>query len=196
MSALLLNMNSPDEILLETEELMTKALEHLKKELRGMRTGRASTALVEFLKVEYYGSAQDLKNIAAISIPEPSQILIKPFDAGAVSEIKKAIEASGLGMNPIVESKQIRLSIPSLTGDRRKQLVGHCKKLGEECKVSLRNARRDGNKHADVLAKNPAAHIPEDEIETLKEEVQELLKKYEGECDAAVATKSKEIETV
>ena len=80
-------MNSPDEILLETEELMTKALEHLKKELRGMRTGRASTALVEFLKVEYYGTVQDLKNMAAISIPEPSQILIKPFDAGAVKAI-------------------------------------------------------------------------------------------------------------
>ena len=187
---------SPDEILLETEEAMSKALEYLKKELRGMRTGRASTALVGFLKVDYYGSAQDLKNIAAISIPEPSQILIKPFDAQAVGDIKRAIEAAGLGLNPIVESKQIRLSVPSLTGDRRKQLVGHCKKLGEECKVSIRNARRDGNKHAEALAKNPAAHVPEDEIETLKEEIQSLLKKYEADSDAAVAAKSKEIETV
>lgn len=189
-------MTSPDQILLETEEHMTKALEYLKKELRGMRTGRASTALVEFIKVEYYGASQDLKNIAAISIPEPSQILIKPFDAGSVGDIKRAIEASGLGMNPIVEAKQIRLAIPALTGDRRKQLVAHCKKLGEECKVSLRNARRDGNKHVDVLAKNPAAHVPEDEIETLKEEIQSLLKKFETDADTAVATKSKEIETV
>lgn len=186
----------PDTILLETEESMSKALEYLKKELRGMRTGRASTAMVEFVKVDYYGSAQDLKNLAAISVPEPSQLLIKPFDAGSVNEIKKAIESSGLGMNPMVEGKQIRLNIPALTGDRRKQLVGHCKKLGEECKVSLRNARRDGNKHADALTKNPAVHIPEDEVETLKEEIQELLKKYEGEADQVVGTKSKEIEEV
>ena len=186
---------SPDEILLETEEAMSKALEYLKKELRGMRTGRASTALVEFLKVDYYGSAQDLKNIAAISIPEPSQILIKPFDAQAVGDIKRAIEAAGLGLNPIVESKQIRLSVPSLTGDRRKQLVGHCKKVGDEAKVTLRNARRDGNKHADAL-KNGAKHFPEDEIETLKTEIQELLKKFEAEVDAAVAAKCKEVETV
>lgn len=186
----------PDTILLETEEAMSKALEYLKKELRGMRTGRASTAMVEYVKVEYYGSSQDLKNLAAISVPEPSQLLIKPFDAGSVGDIKRAIEASGLGMNPIVEGKQIRLSIPALTGDRRKQLVAHCKKLGEECKVSLRNARRDGNKHADGLAKHPTAHVPEDEIETLKEEIQTLLKKYEGDADGVVASKSKEIEEV
>lgn len=188
--------SDPDTILLETEEAMTKALEYLKKELRGMRTGRASTAMVEYVKVDYYGSSQDLKNLAAISVPEPSQLLIKPFDAGSVSEIKRAIESSGLGMNPMVEGKQIRLNIPMLTGDRRKQLVAHCKKIGEECKVSLRNARRDGNKHADALAKNPAAHIPEDEIETLKEEIQTLLKKYETDADSAVASKSKEIEEV
>ncbi len=186
----------PDTILLETEDAMTKALEYLKKELRGMRTGRASIAMVEYVKVDYYGSTQDLKSLAAISVPEASQLLIKPFDVGSVNEIKRAIESSGLGMNPMVEGKQIRLNIPMLTGDRRKQLVVHCKKLGEECKVSLRNVRRDGNKHADVLAKDPSAHVPEDEIETLKEEIQTLLKKYETDADLSVATKSKEIEEV
>ena len=189
-------MNDPDTILLQTEEAMTKALEYLKKELRGMRTGRASTAMVEYVKVEYYGSAQDLKNIAAISTPEASQILIKPFDAGSLQDIKRGLEAAGLGMNPIIDGKQVRLQIPALTGDRRKQLVGHCKKLGEDCKVSIRNARRDGNKHADALKNDPKAHFPEDELETLKEEVQALLKKYETEADGAVSVKSKEIETV
>lgn len=189
-------MNDPDTILLNAEESMSKALDYLKKELRGIRTGRASPALIEFIKVDYYGTATDLKALASISVPEPSQLLIKPFDASAISEIKKAIEASGLGLNPLVDGKQIRLNIPPLSGDRRKQLVAHVKKLGEETKVALRNVRRDANKHADALGKNPAAHIPEDEIETLKNEVQDLLKKYESEADAAVAAKAKEIETV
>jgi ribosome recycling factor len=146
--------------------------------------------------VDYYGTATDLKALASISVPEPTQLLIKPFDAGAIQEIKKAIESSGLGLNPMVDGKQIRLNIPALSGDRRKQLTAHAKKIGEETKVALRNVRRDANKHADALSKDAAKHIPEDEIETLKTEVQDLLKKYEGEADAAVAAKSKEIETV
>jgi ribosome recycling factor len=188
--------NSPDEILLETEGAMTKALDYLKKELKGMRTGRASTALVEFIKVDYYGELQDMKNIAAISVPEPTQLLIKPFDPSAMTAIKKAIETSGLGLNPMAEGKQFRLNLPPLSGDRRKQLSTHCKKMGEETKVTLRNARRDGNKHAEVLSKNPAKHASEDDIETLKKEVQELLKKYEKETDDLVAKKTKEIEEV
>ncbi len=183
----------PDTILLETEEAMTKALEYLKKELRGMRTGRASTALVEYLKVDYYGTATDLKSLASISIPEPSQLLIKPFDAGCIQDVKRAIEVSGLGLNPMLDGKQIRLNMPSPTTERRKQLATHCKKLGEEAKVSLRNARRDGNKHVDVLAKDAKAHVPEDEIETLKTEIQELLKKYETETDELVTRKAKEV---
>lgn len=188
-------MSDPDTILLEAEEAMTKAVDYLKKELRGIRTGRASPALVEFVKVDYYGTATDLKALASISVPEPTQLLIKPFDAGSVGEIKRAIEASGLGLNPMIDGKQIRLNLPALSGDRRKQLVGHCKKMAEEAKVSLRNVRRDANKHADSL-KDSAAHIPEDEVETLKTEIQELLKKYEGQCDELVAAKTKEIEQI
>lgn len=185
-----------DTILLEAEETMTKSVDHLKKELRGMRTGRASPALIEFVKVNYYGDMQDLKNIAAISVAEATQLVVKPFDAGALSEIKKAIESAGLGLNPIAEGKQVRVSLPSLTGDRRKQLVAHCKKVGEDTKVALRNARRDANKHADQLKADPKAHVPEDEIERLKTEIQDLLKKYEKESDDLVASKSKEIETI
>jgi len=186
----------PDTILFETEEGMTKALDYLKHELRGMRTGRASPAMVEFLKVEVYGSQTDLKSIAAIMVPEPTQLLIKPFDPQTVGAIKSAIEKSGLSINPIVEAKQVRLQIPAMTQERREKDAARCKKLGEEAKVVIRNARRDGNKHADALAKNPTKHYPEDEIETLKNEIQELLKKYEADADARVAEKCKEISTI
>lgn len=189
-------MTDPDTILLETEETMTKALEYLKGELRGIRTGRASPAMIEFLKVDYYGSPTELKSLAAISVPEPSQLLIKPFDATAVSAIKSAIEASGLGFNPHVEAKQIRIMVPALSSERRQQLVARVKKIGEEQKVALRNTRRDGNKHAEALSKQAGAHFPEDEIERVKEEVQNLLKKHEDEIDKRVAEKIKEIETI
>lgn len=186
-------MTDPDTILLETEEAMSKGLDHLKHELRGVRTGRASTAVVEYVKVDYYGSTTDLKSLAAISIPEPTQILIKPFDAGSIGEIKKAIEAAGLGLNPMSEGKQLRINIPPPSRERRLQLVAHCKKVGEETKVVIRNARRDGNKHADGLAKQAGKHYSEDEVTTLKDEIQELLKKYEGEVDQRVDEKTKEV---
>lgn len=190
-------MSDPDTVLLETEEAMEKAVEYLKNELRGIRTGRASTAMVEYVKVEYYGTPTDMKALAAISIPEPTQILIKPFDAGSIGDIKRAIETSGLGFNPNVEGgKQIRLNIPPLSGERRQQLAGKVRKMGEEQKVAIRNVRRDGNKHADALKTQPGKHVSEDEIETLKNEVQELLKKYEGEVDKRVEDKVKEIEQV
>ena len=186
----------PDTILLEAEERMEKAVEHLKSELRGIRTGRASTALVEYVKVDYYGSMTDLKALASISIPEPTQLLIKPFDAGSVQEIKKALESSDLGLNPMVDGKQIRINIPPLSTDRRKQLVAHCKKVAEDTKVSLRNVRRDANKHADQLGKGGGTTYPEDEIETLKTEIQELLKKYETDVEKVTEDKSKEVMTV
>ncbi|MEX2219088.1 MAG: ribosome recycling factor [Phycisphaerales bacterium] len=187
-------MNDPDTILLTTEEAMEKGLEYLKHEMRGIRTGRASPAMVEYVKVDYYGASTDLKSLAAISVPEPTQLLIKPFDAGSVQDIKKAIEAAGLGLNPMPEGKQLRINVPALSGDRRQQLVSRVKKLGEETKVVLRNARRDGNKHADAL--KGGGHIPEDEIERLKEEVQALLKKYEADVDKKIEEKTKEITEV
>lgn len=186
----------PDTILLDAEERMEKAIEHLKSELRGIRTGRASTALVEYVKVDYYGSPTDLKSLASISVPEPTQLLIKPFDAGSVQEIKRALESSDLGLNPMVDGKQIRINIPPLSTDRRKQLVAHCKKVAEETKVALRNVRRDANKHADQLGKSGGASYPEDEIETLKDEIQELLKKHETDVEKVSEDKSKEVMTV
>ncbi len=187
---------TPDTILLEAEEHMIKTIDYLKKELRGLRTGRASTALVEYVKVDYYGSSTDLKSLAVISVPEPTQILIQPFDPGSVGEIKKALETSDLGLNPLADGKVIRINVPSLSGDRRQQLVNQAKKMGEESKVAIRNARRDANKHSDALLKDKTAHIPEDDVKTLKDEIQELLKKYETQVETLVDAKSKEISEV
>ena len=184
---------TPDKILSETEASMKKAREYLLHEMRGIRTGRASTALVEYVKVDYYGSPTDLKSLAAISIPEPHQILVKPFDNSALHAMKQGIESAGLGLNPQVEDKMLRITIPALDQDRRKQLVSQTKKHGEEQKVVIRNARRDGNKHADSLAKQDGAHYAEDDISILKSEIQDLLKKYESEIDSIVKKKSEEI---
>jgi len=189
-------MSDPDTILLESEASMEKAVDYLKQELRGIRTGRASPALVEFLKVEAYGAQTDMKSIASISIPEPAQILIKPFDPSTIPAIKAAIEKSGLGLNPMVEGKMLRLNIPPMSQERRQKDAARIKKMGEEAKVVLRNLRRDGNKHADGLKDQPGKHFPEDDINTLKEEIQTLLKKFEDDLDKRVEEKTKEVLTL
>lgn len=183
----------PDTILLEAEEAMTKAVEYLSHELSGIRAGRASPAMVEFVKVECYGSETDLKSIAAVTVPEPTQLLIKPYDSSLTGAIRHAIELANLGVNPQVEDKQVRISLPMLTTDRRKQLVAHAKKVGEEQKIVFRNARRDANKHADSLAKQDGTHYSEDEIKTLHSEIQDLLKVYEGKVDEMLSKKTTEI---
>lgn len=185
-----------DEVLLTAEEAMDKAVDYLKNELRGIRTGRASTGLVEFIKVDYYGSQTDLRQLAIISVSDATQIVIKPFDASSIHEIAKAIQASGLGLTPVVEAKQIRLSLPALSGERRNQLVASVKQKGEEAKVSIRNARRDANKHIDAAAKDKQNPVSEDETERAKENVQNLLKSYEGQVDTEVARKTKEIQEI
>lgn len=185
---------TPKSILKDAEDSMTKAYDYLKNELKGLRTGRASTALVDFVKVDYYGSPTDLKAIAAVSVPESHQILIKPFDPQSLGAIKQGIEQAGLGLNPMVEDKAIRLSIPPLDQDRRKQLVSQAKKAGEEQKVAMRNARRDANKHADHLKdKGGSVSYSEDQIADLKDEIQSKLKSFEAKVDDAVDAKSKEI---
>jgi len=186
----------PETILFEAEEHMQKAADYLAAELKGIRAGRASPAMVEFIKVDYYGSMTDLKSLAVVSVPEATQLLIKPFDASSVGAIRTAIEEANLGVNPMVEDKQIRINIPSLTTDRRKQLVSQAKKVGEEQKIVMRNARRDANKHADTLAKQDGTHYSEDQIKDLKDDIQKLLKKYEGQIDTNMTKKSTEIMAV
>lgn len=185
-----------DEALMTAEESMEKALEYLKSELRGVRTGRATTGLVDFIKADYYGSMTDIRAMALVSIPEPTQILIKPFDASSVQAIAKAIQGSGLGLNPMIEGKQVRLVLPPLSGERRNQLVGSIKQMGEHAKIAIRNARRDGNKHIDVAAKDSSQKLSEDQVEAAKEQVQELVKKYEGTVEELIAAKTKEVQTL
>ncbi len=185
-----------DEIQLTCEESMDKAVDHLKHELRGVRTGRASTAMVDFVKVDYYGAQTELRQLARITIPEPTQILIKPFDASCVKDIGKAIEVAGLGLNPVVEAKQVRLNLPALSGERRAQLIGSVKQMGEHAKISIRNARRDANKHIDQAAKDKTQHLSEDNADDAKDEVQKLLKSYEVKVDELITTKSKEVQEI
>ncbi len=185
-----------DTILLECEERMEKSVDYLGRELRGVRTGRATTALIEFVKVDYYGSSTDLRELAAISVPEPTQLLVKPFDPGAKSEIIKAIESAGLGLNPMAEGSQIRINVPSPSADRRKQLAGQVKKLAEETKVAIRNERRDANKHIDALVADKSAHLSEDAAKGSKEDIDAMTKKHTEKVDEMAAKKISEIETI
>ncbi|MDA0803595.1 MAG: ribosome recycling factor [Planctomycetota bacterium] len=185
-----------DTILLECEEAMEKAVEYFTKELRGLRTGRATTALLEYIKVDYYGSATDLRELAAISVPEATQLLVKPFDPGTKSDIIKGIEKSGLGLNPMAEGNQIRINIPSPSADRRKQLSGQVKKMAEESRVTIRNTRRDANKHIDQLHNDPKVKLSDDARDGAKESVDDLTKKYTHSIDALADKKVGEIEEV
>lgn len=185
-----------DECLLTAEENMEKAVSYVKSELKGIRTGRASTGLVEYIKVDYYGSPTDLRQIAMVSVAEATQLVVKPFDATATQDIVKAIQQAGLGLNPMPEGKQIRINIPPLSGERRNQMIGSVKQMGEQAKITIRNARRDANKEIDKIDKDKDQHVSEDEIKSSKDEVQDLVKKYEGEVESLVEHKIKELQEI
>ena len=185
-----------DETLVECEDAMEKAVNYLKHELQGIRTGRASTSLVEYVKVDYYGSQTDLRQLAMVSVQDATQLIIKPFDPGSLQAIIKGIQQSGLGLNPVAEGKQIRISVPPLSGERRKELITKVKELGEQAKVTIRNARRDANKHIDAAGKDKQQHLSEDDVSGAKDEVQELTKKHESQVDELVERKTKEIQEV
>jgi len=183
-----------DEILLSVEERMEAAVDYLRLELRGIRTGRASIGLVDHIKVEYYGSPTDLRQLATISTPDPTMILIKPFDPSSIKDIERAIQSSELGIMPSVDGKVIRLVVPPLSGERRQQLANQIKKMAEAARIAIRNARRDGNKDADKEEKD--GELTEDDAEKGKEDIQDLTKKYEAKVDEMLAAKDKEIEEV
>ncbi len=180
-----------DDVLLDTEMHMEKAIEHLQHELRGIRTGRATPALVEHIQVDYYGSPTALKSIASISVPETTQLLIKPFSPQDLKPIEKAINDSKIGLTPHSDGKTLRLMLPPLSQERRLQLVGQTKGFAEHAKVSIRNARRDGNKIIDTEQKGGV--ITEDEAAAGKEQVQELTKQYEAKVDELVEKKRAEV---
>jgi len=180
-----------EEILFDAEERMEKAVNVFRDELRGLRTGRATPALVDTIRVEYYGSPTPLKQLAQISTPDPQQIIIRPFDQGCLKDIEKAIRSSDLGMAPNNDGKMIRLTVPPMSGEQRQKMVTRIKKSAEEAKVAIRNIRRDGNKNFDTAEKNK--EMTEDERDQGKEEVQSLLKKYEEKISEMADKKSKEV---
>ncbi|MFN4260403.1 MAG: ribosome recycling factor [Gemmataceae bacterium] len=182
---------SSDEILLDAEERMEKAVNVLRDELRGLRTGRATPALVDSIRVEYYGSPTPLKQLANINTPDPQSILIRPFDPSCLKDIEKAIRSSDLGMAPNNDGKMIRLQVPPMSGEQRQKMVTRIKKLAEEAKVAIRNVRRDANKHFETAEKNK--EMTEDERDAGKEEVQTLTKKYEDKVTELADKKAKEV---
>ncbi|HQU45122.1 MAG TPA: ribosome recycling factor [Pirellulales bacterium] len=182
---------SAEEILLDVEERMEKAVDKLKHDLAGIRTGRANPGLVDSLRVEAYGSPTPIKQLASIGAPEPTQIVIRPFDPGTLKDIEKAILASGLGLTPMNDGKLIRLNVPPLSTETRRKLVGRIKELAEEAKVAIRNVRRDGNKQADQEEKDKV--LSEDDCESLKEEIQELTKTFENRATELAKAKEQEV---
>jgi ribosome recycling factor len=180
-----------DEILFDAEERMEKAVNVFRDELRGLRTGRATPALVDNLRVEYYGSPTPLKQLAQINTPDPQQIVIRPFDPACLKDIEKAIRSSDLGMSPNNDGKMIRLTVPPMSGEQRQKMVTRIKKSAEEAKVACRNIRRDGNKNFDAAEK--AKEMTEDDCDRGKEEVQTLLKKHEEKIAEMADKKSNEI---
>jgi ribosome recycling factor len=176
---------------LDTEEQMDKAIEHLKHELRSVRTGRASPAMVESIKVEYYGTPTDLRSIASISVPEATQILIKPFSPGDLKWIEKAINDSKLPLTPHSDGKQLRLILPPMSQETRLKMAGQVKTMAEDVKIRIRNARRDANKLIDTEEKGGL--LTEDDASSGKDQVQELTKTYETKVDEMVEHKRKEV---
>jgi len=183
---------SLDDIQLEAEEKMSNTIERLRGELRGIRTGRASTALVEHIKVEYFGATTELRSIAQLTTPESNMIVIKPFDPSSCKDIERAIMASELGITPNSDGRIIRLVLPPLSGERRKQLAQQVRQLAEQAKIAIRNVRRDSNKKIDAQQK--AGELPEDDADRGKQEIQDLTKEYETKADEVVAAKIKEIQ--
>ena len=183
-------MASADEILMDAEERMDKAIDVLKKSLGGIRTGRANPGLVDSLRVDVYGSPTPIKQIASVGAPEPTQIVIRPYDTSTIKDIEKAIVASDLGFNPQNDGRVIRINIPPLSTDVRKKMVARIKELTEEAKVSIRNIRRDANKAADQSEKDKV--MTEDERDAVKEDVQKLTKRYEDTVSDMAKEREKE----
>jgi ribosome recycling factor len=178
-------------VIKETKQKMEKTIEHLKKELSKVRSGRASASILDDIKVDYYGTQMAITQLATISIPEPRLILIQPWDASSIPAIEKAILKSEIGITPTNDGKIIRLTIPQLTEERRKELIKLAKKICEENKVAIRNERRDAIEKIKTDEKNKL--ISEDDSKRLQKEVQELTDTFIKKIDEIMALKEKEI---
>jgi len=185
-----------DEALLcleEVEEGMNHAIQHLEKEFLKVRAGKANPAMLGGVRVEYYGVSTPIEQTANINTPDPRQIVVQPFDKSTISAIEKAILNANLGFNPQNEGEIIRINVPPLTEERRRDLVKRAKSIAEETKIGIRNARRSGNDEAKKLEKDGLA---EDEVKRLTDEIQKLTDKYIEKVDQLFETKEADILTV
>lgn len=180
-----------DCVLLDAEDRMDKATANLDKEFGKLRTGRASTSLVDSIKVDYYGTPTPVNQLASVAVPDSRTITIQPWDKGGFAAVEKAILKSDLGLTPVNDGKLIRISIPPLTEERRKELVKVSRKYTEDAKVAVRNVRRDANEQLKKLEKDKA--ISEDDLKKATDEVQKLTDKYVAVADKKCQTKEKEI---
>lgn len=179
------------EVLSACESAMNNSIEHLHRELAGIRTGKANPALLDSIKIDYFGQQVPLKQVASVAAPDARLITVQPWDRNVIGDIEKAILASELGLNPQNDGTLIRLPIPQLTEERRKDLVKVVKRLGEESKVSVRNARRDGNER---LKKMEKSHdISEDQMHTTQDDIQKMTDKFIKQVEEIIQVKEKEI---
>ena len=180
-----------DSILLDTEERMEKALAALERDFAKLRTGRASSSLVDGIKADYYGTPTPISQMASVAVPDSRTLTIQPWDKGGIAAVEKAILKSDLGLTPVNDGKIIRISIPPLTEERRKELGKVSRKYGEEAKVAVRNVRRDANDSLKKLEKDKA--ITEDDLKRSVDDVQKLTDRFVAEVDKKCAAKEKEI---
>lgn len=173
------------------EERISKTIDVLKSDLKTVRAGRANPALLDKVMVDYYGSPNPLKNLSNISVPDPRTIMITPFDPKSIGDIEKAINLADLGIAPVNDGKVVRLSIPPLTEERRKELVKTVKKMGEDSKIAIRNLRREANDALKKSEKN--GEISEDEFKSVLDKVQKSIDKAVKDIDDVVAEKEKDI---
>ncbi len=179
------------EVLNRTEEKMKKSLQALEQDFQSFRTGRASASMLDKIKVNYYGQETPISQVASISVPEARLLVIQPWDKSLVHEIEKAIQKSELSLNPSNDGRLIRISIPPLTEDRRKELVKVAKQTAEQSKVALRNVRREANEELKKLEKSK--EISEDDLKTATQKIQELTDSYAKEIDEKLEKKEQEI---
>ena len=179
-----------DEIMLDITDKMDKSIENLEKKFATVRTGRANPSSLDGVMVEYYGSMTPLKQLATISVPEARQLLIKPFDKSCLGAIEKAILNSNLGYNPGNDGETIRIVIPELTEERRRELVKQVKALSEDAKVSIRNIRREGIEDVEKC------ELPEDEEKGMEKDIQDLVNDYNKKIEAMLKEKEQELLTL
>jgi ribosome recycling factor len=180
-----------DDILAETEESMNKAVDAFKRELSRVRTGRANLSLLDDVKVEYYGSLTPLNQVASLNVADARLITVKPWEKNMIPVIEKAVRAAGLGINPVADAELVRLPVPPLTQERRKDLAKQVGKMAENARVAVRAARRDGNEMLKDAEKEK--EISEDEGKRGQKSIQELTDKYVAQVDEIGANKEKEI---